>query len=133
MGRPLPAHGDHLVDQIRFAGKQRLDRAVAPVAHPSIEAQAFGHLLRPAAEPYALHSARNPDPDALDLDAVGLVTHGTLRQKLRASGKLHDHFIDRKTVAGSAVDLGDRAVALGAQDVLHLHGLDHTQTLARLD
>ena len=49
------------------------------------------------------------------------------------SGKLHDHRVDGDAVARLDADFLDDAVALGAQDVFHLHRLDHGQRLAGLD
>jgi len=46
---------------------------------------------------------------------------------LRAgSGEFHDHGIDGKTVAGLGLDGLDDPIALGAQDILHFHGLNDT-------
>ena len=50
-----------------------------------------------------------------------------------ASRELEDHLIDREAVAGLRAQFGDRAVALGAQHVLHLHRLDDGERLAGLD
>lgn len=38
--------------------------------------------------------------------------------------KFHDHSIDRKAVAWRGIDFGDYRVALGLQDVFHLHGFN---------
>src|SRR5215471_1285289 len=51
----------------------------------------------------------------------------------RASRELHDHRVDGEAVAGLGPDRLHDAVALRAQDVLHLHGFDHRERLARLD
>src|SRR5579863_3817599 len=49
------------------------------------------------------------------------------------SGELHNYRIHGNTVARLDADSLDAAVALGAQDVLHLHRLDHGERLAGLD
>jgi hypothetical protein len=48
----------------------------------------------------------------------------------RALLELDDHLIDRQAFAGDGDDLLDLAVALGLEDVLHLHRFDHRQFLA---
>src|SRR5262249_3218919 len=51
------------------------------------------------------------------------VTHATTgRPTQRASRELHDHRVDGEAVAGPGPDRLHDAVALRAQDVLHLHG-----------
>src|SRR3546814_2713566 len=45
--------------------------------------------------------------------------------------ELQDGLVDGEALARSGVDLGHPAVAPGAQHVLHLHGFDHRQFLAR--
>src|SRR5262249_2362756 len=61
------------------------------------------------------------------------VTHATTGQPTqRASRELHDHRVDGEAVAGLGPDRFDDAVALRAQDVLHLPGFDHGHRLARL-
>src|SRR5262245_51079850 len=49
------------------------------------------------------------------------------------SRKLHDHGIDGEAVAGLGLDGLDHTVALGTEDILHLHGLHHAQGLAGFD
>ena len=49
------------------------------------------------------------------------------------SVEFDDRLIDAEAGTGLGMDLGHLAVALGAQDVLHLHGLDDRQFLAGLD
>src|SRR5262249_44766439 len=59
------------------------------------------------------------------------VTHATTgRPTQRASRKLHDHRVDGEAVAGLGFDRLHDAVALRAQDVLHLHGFDHGERFA---
>src|SRR5262249_6552863 len=50
----------------------------------------------------------------------------------RASRELHDHRVDGEAVAGLGLYHLHDAVALRAQDVLHLHGFDHGERLAGL-
>src|SRR5690349_13763581 len=52
---------------------------------------------------------------------------------LKILGKIHDHRINRQGVARLDADLLDGGVALGAQDVLHLHRLHHAKRLPGLD
>src|SRR5208282_1444350 len=51
----------------------------------------------------------------------------------RFLGEFHDYRVDGDAVARLDGYLLDDAVALGAQDVLHLHRLDDSQGFARLD
>src|SRR5829696_10595832 len=46
------------------------------------------------------------------------------RPNVTALGEFHDDGIDRQAVAFLGVDLGNGAVPLGAQHILHLHPLD---------
>src|SRR5258707_6684409 len=50
-----------------------------------------------------------------------------------ASAEFENDFVDREAVADLGADLGDLAVALGAQHVLHLHRLHGGERLAGLD
>src|SRR5262249_4617515 len=62
------------------------------------------------------------------------VTHATTgRPTQRASRKLHDPRAAGEAVAGLGFNRLPDAVALRAQDVLHLHGFDHGERFARLD
>ena len=47
--------------------------------------------------------------------------------------ELHDRLVDGQAVAGLGQDVGDDAVVLGLEDVLHLHGLDDDEVLAGAD
>src|SRR5579883_1540796 len=52
---------------------------------------------------------------------------------IAASGEFENDLIDGETVARLGAYLGDLGVALGAQHILHLHGLDYGELLAGLD
>ena len=55
------------------------------------------------------------------------------RSAAQRSLELQDHRVDGEAVAGLGVDRLDRAGFFGAQDILHLHRLDHGERLAGLD
>src|SRR5262249_9965473 len=49
------------------------------------------------------------------------------------SGEFHDHSVHGKAITGLGLHGFDDPIALGAQDVLHLHGLDDAQSVTHLD
>src|SRR6516162_4409958 len=53
--RPPAARCDHCTDRLRVAGQDRLDRAVAAVAHPALDAVHRRGILDEHAEADALH------------------------------------------------------------------------------
>src|SRR5215831_3433551 len=60
-GRALPAGLEHRFDLLLRSRKQRLDRAVAAVAHPAFEAEIERHVFSPGAIADALHAAADHD------------------------------------------------------------------------
>ncbi len=60
-GRTFAAQFDHGEDQFFRSGEQRLDRAVAAVAHPTFDAAFERHQFGPGAEADALHPAADDD------------------------------------------------------------------------
>jgi len=106
------------LDRRLVADEQRLDAAVAPVAHPAAQAVRKRLTLEPGAIADALDAAFDTQPHGLG--------HG-------GSGEFEDDLVDREAVADLGADLRHLAVALGAQDVLHLHRLHGGQRLAGLD
>src|SRR6185503_3582084 len=59
--RPAPAGFDRGGDRLRRAGKHRLDRAVAPVAHPTCDAALERLMFDKGAETDALHAPTDRD------------------------------------------------------------------------
>ncbi len=57
--RPDTATRDHRPDHRSFAREQGLDRAVRPIAHPTVQAPGVGLTLGPGAEPNPLHPTVN--------------------------------------------------------------------------
>ncbi len=112
------AGGDNRLDRRLVADEQRLDTAVAPVAHPAAQAARKRLALKPGAVADTLDAA-------LDTQSHG-AGHG-------GSGEFEDDLVDREAVADLGADLRHLAVALGAQDVLHLHRLHGGERLAGLD
>ena len=55
--RPLPAIVDHGAHVVRASREHRLDRSVAAVAHPSVQAASFRVVFSPGAIADALHAA----------------------------------------------------------------------------
>src|SRR5208282_6827079 len=69
---------------------------------------------------------------SMTADASAIRGISTFIATLRLS-ELDNHRVDSDAVARLDADFLDRAVALGAQNILHLHRLDHRQRLAGLD
>src|SRR5207342_1043416 len=59
--RTAPAGLDHALDRVRRTGKDRLDRAVATIAHPAIEPARERHALGEGAKAHALHATADDD------------------------------------------------------------------------
>ena len=114
----LAAGRDHRRDRLVGADHQRLDAAVAAVAHPAAQAEASPLSHRPGAVADALDPAGDAQP------------HGCASALIRIRGST---WSTARLSPGLARMLGDAAVALGAQHVLHLHRLDDRQRLAGLD
>ncbi len=116
--RAVPAQCDHGIHRIRRTLEHGLDGSIAAVAHPTIDA-ARGCLVHgPATIPDPLYPAGND--------------HSHPFRHLRVPGysavsliKFQDSLVDGQAGACLGVDLGNHAVALGAQYVFHLHRLDH--------
>jgi len=70
--RPAPAVFDHGVDLCGGAGKDRLDRAVTIVAHPSVQAETACGAQGPAPKPDTLHSPQNSDTHTFSVVGHGL-------------------------------------------------------------
>ncbi len=105
----------------RYALKDGLDRAVAPVAHPPAETELRCLALGPQAIAHALDAAFNACMDgsggtghAFPLLAVRR-TSAWRGSPLRCSRELDDHRVDGEAVAGLGIDLLHGAVALGAR------------------
>jgi hypothetical protein len=64
--RALFAASEHFGDTIRIAGEYRLNRPVAAVAHPAVEAQPRGLVLDPRPETNPLHAALYADVNGSD-------------------------------------------------------------------
>src|SRR5688572_24860326 len=66
--RPMVADADHIIDLVGRAGEHRFDIAVAPVAHPAVEAAGLRLLRGPGTEPDTLDGAGDQHVNGL---AVG--------------------------------------------------------------
>ena len=64
-GGPLAAGSDQFLEHHGLAQRQKLDRAVQPVAHPTVESEAARRILDEMSITDALDLARDDDPDRL--------------------------------------------------------------------
>src|SRR5205823_206826 len=86
------------------------------------------HVIARSASDEAIHLSRRRAMDCFaSLAMTALSCSAVLLRELEYQ-RIH-----RQRRAGGGVNLLHRAVAFGAQHVLHLHGLDHGERLAGLD